>query len=256
MNPQEAAYLYIALEQAGQGKREGRADPAVFGAVPELLEARHWPPQAFELYDDPRVRSGRGPYRPAKFMDALADADRFATPTLTRREVPQYRFGSTSFVTPRISVDLELPELPLAQLRAAFELTGALAGLFRPVYGSVAFEWLGGETDMGRAGLIASANATSRYGFEVVPPRCYVGAELLDNFDLPALRNLGVDVTPTDWGAVRLDALKDPWAVPFAELSAQLQRLGAYFAEQGLMGDYSQALVKKAGVNWNAARVE
>ncbi|WP_288481450.1 hypothetical protein [uncultured Deinococcus sp.] len=246
-NPQKTVDLSVALEQAARGKSATGADSAVFRQLAASLEQAGWPPDAFDLADEPDRRTQR-PFQAEAFAEAMAGANLSDLPRLRRQRSPAYGFAAGLLATPRLSPTLDFGQLPASDLEAAFGLADALCELFRPVYAAVSFR----DPDAAEPlpGRISSGRLVHRYGFEVVPPRCYVGAELLDNFDLPALRDLGVDVTPTDWGAVCLDALKDPWAVPSAELSAQLQRLGAYFAERGLMGDYSRALVKKAGANW------
>jgi hypothetical protein len=244
--------LYVALEQAARGKSATGADPAVFRQLAASLEQAGWPPDAFDLADEPDRRTQQ-PFQAEAFEKEMAGANLSDLPRLRRQRSPAYEFATGLLAQLRLLPTLDFGALPAADLARAFSLADALCELFRPVYTAVSFR--DPEAAEPLPGRISSGRLVHRYGFEVVPARCYVGAELLDNFDLPALRDLGVDVTSTGWGAVRLDALKEPWAVPFGELSAQLERLRAYFAGQGLMGDYSRALVKKPGANWKAAQV-
>ena len=242
--------LHTALEQATRGKSATGADPAVFRQLAAVLEGSGWSPDTFDLADEPDRRT-QEPFQAAAFEKAVAGAGFSALPRLRRQRSPAYEFATGLLAQSRLSPTLDFGQLPVPDLAGAFGLADALCELFRPVYAAVSFR--DPEAAEPLPGRISSWRLVHRYGFESVPPRCYVGPELLGNFDLPALRALGVDVALTDWGAVRLDAMKDPWAAPFGRLSAQLQRLTHYFAEQGLMGDYSRALVKKPGTNWMPA---
>ena len=201
-------------------------------------------PDTFRFGDGPEA----DPCSREAFLARLAEGRRSDLPTLGRRADPAYEVslgitGVSEQVTRLVFANVTAERRP-----ELFTLGSALAGVLHPAYGGLGY---GAEPAPLDRMLAISGSELRRHGLDGLAVRSWLGPDLRAVLDPGPLEAAGAILTPTAWGGLEVDLVPDPWQAAPAVLADAKTRLDGALRAQGLLGEYSHPLRKKAAPGWD-----